>query len=129
MYGWVLAATVAAGIGASGSPAWAVGPPGMVTGNLFYNEYVPPDPYWGLGAQLYVSPRPTPPYVGHTFITYQPLMPQEFLYPHHRVYYRENPGVGVTKTKVSWGRCMIDPVPYAWGVNYHDRPSLFLLGK
>lgn len=54
--------------------------------DLFYNYYVP-----GNGvppAQLYVSPRPTPPLVGHTYVTYQPFYPHEWLYPHHRVYYR-----------------------------------------
>ena len=46
--------------------------------DLFYNYYVPPTGYAGVGAQLYPSPRPTPPLVGHTYITYQPLMPHEF---------------------------------------------------
>ena len=54
-------------------------------GDLFYNYYVPPAGYAGVGVQLYPSPRPTPPLVGHTYVTYQPLMPHEFLYPHHRV--------------------------------------------
>ena len=41
--------------------------------------------------------------VGHTYITYQPLMPHEFLYRHHRCYYRDNgPYAGVTKTWVCW---------------------------
>ncbi len=70
--------------------------------DLFYNFYVPPCDYHGAGAQLYVSPRPAPPLVGHTYITYQPLMPHEFLYKHHRTYYRYHPGSGVTKTKVRW---------------------------
>ena len=51
---------------------------------------------------MYPSPRPTPPQVGHTYVTYQPLMPQEFLYEHHRVYWRYNPGAGVTQTCVCW---------------------------
>jgi len=55
--------------------------------DVFYNYYVPPVPagsYPGLGAQLYVSPRPVPPRVGHTWYTYPPFMPHEFLYKHHR---------------------------------------------
>ena len=40
--------------------------------------------------RCYVSPRPTPPSVGHTYITYQPLLPQEFLYHHHRKYYKHH---------------------------------------
>lgn len=69
--------------------------------DLFYNYYVPPCGD-GVGAQLYVSPQPVPPHVGHTYITYQPLMPHEFLYKHHRTYFRYHPGSGVTKTKVHW---------------------------
>ena len=40
--------------------------------DLFYNYYAWPS-CTGLGAELYVSPRPVPPYVGQTYITYQPL--------------------------------------------------------
>jgi hypothetical protein len=69
--------------------------------DLFYNYYAPPCGD-GVGAQLYVSPRPVPQHVGHTYITYQPLMPHEFLYKHHRTYFRYHPGSGVTKTKVHW---------------------------
>ncbi len=77
--------------------------------DLFYNYYVPPvgcttcGSQGAVGAELYVSPRPTPPLVGHTYITYQPLMPHEFLYYHHRSYYRDNgPYAGVTRTYVWW---------------------------
>jgi hypothetical protein len=74
--------------------------------DLFYNYYVPPmacGGYGAMGAEMYLSPRPTPPLVGHTYITYQPLMPAEFLYRHHRCYYRDNgPYAGVTKTWVCW---------------------------
>ena len=54
-------------------------------GDMFYNYYVGPP---GVPAQLYLCPRPTPPLVGHTWITYQPLMPHEFMYKHKRSYYR-----------------------------------------
>jgi hypothetical protein len=74
--------------------------------DLFYNYYVAPVPcnsFGAAGAQLYISPRPTPPLVGHTYITYQPLMPHEFLYKHHRTYVRDNgPYAGLTKTHVCW---------------------------
>ena len=69
--------------------------------DLFYNYYVGPGP-GSVGAQMYPCPRPTPPRVGHTYVTYQPLMPHEFLYRHHRCYYRRNPGAGWTKTMVWW---------------------------
>ena len=43
------------------------------TPDVFYNFYASPVAAGnapGLGAQLYVSPRPVPPRVGHTWITY-----------------------------------------------------------
>ncbi len=66
------------------------------------NYYVLPGPSGGVAAQLYVCPRPTPPLVGHTYVTYQALAPHEFLYQHRRVYYTYNPGAGLTRTRVSW---------------------------
>lgn len=76
--------------------------------NLFYNYYVPPVGCGGVGAQLYLSPRPTPPLVGHTYVTYQPLMPHEFLYEHQRKYLRRNPGSGWTVTSVEWRHDWLD---------------------
>jgi hypothetical protein len=70
--------------------------------DLFYNYYVPGGPCGGVPAQLYLSPRPTPPLVGHTYITYQPLMPHEFLYRHARTYYRQNENGKWTRTQVIW---------------------------
>ena len=70
--------------------------------DLFYNHYVPPV-CGGVGAQLYVAPLPVPPVVGHTYYTYQPLMPHEMLYQHHRAYHRYyNGGRGLTRTSVIW---------------------------
>lgn len=71
--------------------------------DLFYNYYVGPAPMaGGVAAGMYPAPLPTPPLVGHTYITYQPLMPQEFLYQHHRSYHRHHPGRGWVSTKVHW---------------------------
>jgi hypothetical protein len=71
--------------------------------DLFYNYYVGPSVYGGQPAQLYISPRPTPPFVGHTYITYQPLLPHEFLYKHYRWYARFNVSdCGANHTKVCW---------------------------
>jgi hypothetical protein len=70
--------------------------------DLFYNYYAWPS-CTGWGAQLYVSPLPVPPHVGHTYITYQPLMPHEFMYHHHRTYHRYyNGGQGLTRTSVRY---------------------------
>ncbi len=76
--------------------------------DLFTNYYVPPGGYGGAGAELYLSPRPTPPLVGHTYVTYQPLMPHEFLYPHYRHYVRHHPCNGRTRTTVVWTRDWFD---------------------
>jgi len=70
--------------------------------DLFYNYYAWPS-CTGLGAELYISPRPVPPLVGHTYITYQPLMPHEFMYHHKRTYHRYyNGGQGLNRTHVSY---------------------------
>jgi hypothetical protein len=74
------------------------------SGDLFYNYYVPPVGPESVGAELYVSPRPTPPMVGHTYITYQPLMPQEFLYKHSRHYTTVHDDGSKTHTSVHWNR-------------------------
>lgn len=79
--------------------AHAVGP-AQVPG-LFQNYYYPPY-CGGVGAQLYPSPRPVPPHVGWTYITYQGLMPHEFLYQHHRNYWTPQPGGGWTRTSITW---------------------------
>ena len=54
-----------------------------------------PDGYPGVGAQLYVAPRPVPPRVGHTWYTYPPFMPHEFLYKHRRHYVRPAGAMGM----------------------------------
>jgi hypothetical protein len=72
------------------------------SGDMFYNYYVPSAGEQSVGAQLYLSPRPTPPLVGHTYITYQPLMPHEYLYKHHRVYWTKHNDAPPTRTSVRW---------------------------
>ena len=98
---------------AAGSVAWlldagsaqearAQSQTGYVTSqyDLFYNYYVGAV---GQPAQLYVSPRPVPPFVGHTYTTYQPLLPQEFLYKHRRTYRRHiSSALPINTTHVRW---------------------------
>jgi hypothetical protein len=79
-----------------------------------YNYYVAPSGVC-LGSSLYPCPRPTPPYVGHTYITYQALNPQEFLYPHHRAYYTHHPS-GTTRTCVAWTRGFHPLASAMWGL-------------
>ena len=74
--------------------------------DVFYNFYVPPvnaENYPGAGTQLYVSPRPVPPRMGHTWNTYPPLMPHVFLYKHKRRYIRPAGATGFqTNVRAYW---------------------------
>src|SRR5208282_1912722 len=67
------------------------------------NYYAMPTGPEGLTAALYPSPRPTPPLVGETYITYGPLSPHEFLYLHHQCYKSHNDACQVTRTSVTYG--------------------------
>ena len=69
--------------------------------DLFANYYGGPQPC-GRAASMYVSPLPIPPHVGHTYTTYQPLMPHEYLYGHTRSHYSHVPGAGWTRAKVRY---------------------------
>jgi hypothetical protein len=69
--------------------------------DLFYNFYEGPDPS-GTAAAMYISPRPVPAHVGHTYTTYQPLMPHEYLYRHTRSHYAHVPGAGWSRAKVRY---------------------------
>ena len=69
--------------------------------DLFYNYYVG-NPTCGIPAQLYLCPQPTPALVGHTYYTYQPLLPHEMMYRHDRTYFRIHPDGTAVKTKVRW---------------------------
>ncbi len=90
-------------LGTSGEALAQAPNPFQNSPGLFYNFYVPPVcPPTDVGAELYPCPRPVPPSVGHTYITYEPLMPHEFLYRHSRSYWRYNPGAGWTRARVSW---------------------------
>ena len=53
--------------------------------NLFYNYYTQGPNQ--VNAQMYLAPRPVPAYVGHSYYTYQPLLPHEHMYSHVRNYY------------------------------------------
>ena len=73
--------------------------------DLFYNYYAQPGPFYNTAGAMYVSPLPVPPSVGHTYVTYQPFMPHEYLYQHNRSYYTYNQGDGWTRTNVRYGTC------------------------
>jgi hypothetical protein len=67
--------------------------------DLFYNYYT----QGGVNqtnAQMYLSPGPIPPNVGHTFYTYQPFYPHELMYSHKNRFhnYYDN-GRGINRTR------------------------------
>lgn len=69
--------------------------------DVFYNFYQPGN--GGVPAVAFPAPYPTPPRVGHQYTTYQPFMPNEWLYQHHRTYYQPyNMGMGLNRTSVTW---------------------------
>ncbi len=70
--------------------------------DLFANYQVGPHPC-STTAQMYISPQPVPPHVGHTYTTYQPFMPHEYLHKHRRSHYAHAPGAGWTRTTVRYG--------------------------
>ncbi len=93
-----------------GAPGWASPEP---------NYYAMPTGPEGLTAALYPCPRPTPPLIGETYITYEPLAPQEFLYLHHRCYKTCNCGQ-VTRTSVTYGHhAMFPPLLTNGGPGLH----------
>ena len=94
-----------AGAAGYGGAAGAVAPRPPL--KLFYNYYVGPP---GVPAQLYPMPRPTPEFVGQVWITYPPLMPHEFLYHHHRRYYRYTPG-GYSSASVRYSSGIMGFIP------------------
>jgi hypothetical protein len=83
-----------AGSGVAASGARTYGHP-----HLFYNYYT--QGYSNaVNAQMYVSPLPVPPHVGHTFMTYQPLQPEHYLYQHKDRYHNHyDGGRGLNRTR------------------------------
>jgi hypothetical protein len=118
-----MAGAVALGCGLLGDAVGVqAGDQKHVAPDLFYNYYVPPGGCGAPGAQLYVSPLPTPPYVGHTYITYQPLLPHEFLYEHHRTYHTEHPNGTWTTTHVNWCHSFLLPNRFITAADHHEWP-------
>ncbi len=92
------------GLGGGGSRVGDVGniERGYGQPDLFYNYYT-----GGMAnranAQMYLSPVPVPPNVGHTFFTYQPFYPEEMLYWHKNKFhnYYDN-GRGMNRTRATY---------------------------
>jgi hypothetical protein len=70
--------------------------------DLFYNFYTQGAANRA-NAQMYLSPIPIPPNVGHTFYTYQPFYPHHMLYPHqNRFHNHYDCGRGMNRTRASY---------------------------
>jgi hypothetical protein len=93
--------------------------------DLFYNYYAQPGPFNGAAAGIYPAPRPVPPRVGWTWVTYQPLMPHEFLHAHQRSYYTYNPGAGWTRTNVRYGTFGLRQAHWAADMHYPRSLSIW----
>ena len=70
--------------------------------DLFYNYYTN-----GMAnranAQMYMSPLPVPPNVGHTFFTYQPFYPEEMLYwDKNKFHNNYDNGRGMNRTRATY---------------------------
>jgi hypothetical protein len=99
--------------------------------NFLYNYYTQPGASQ-VTAGMYPAPNWAPANVGHTYYTYQPLMPHEHMYEHTRNYYQYygSPsgfysdncghaypgGYGLNKTSVVWqnGASHVGPSPFSW---------------
>jgi hypothetical protein len=54
-------------------------------------------------AAAYISPVGVPGWVGHTYITYEPLYPHEFMYHHkHRYHSYYDNGAGLNRTSAHY---------------------------
>ena len=74
-------------------------PRGYGRPDLFFNYYTQGNCNQAK-AQMYLSPVPVPPNVGHTFYTYQPFYPHEMLYWHKdRFHHYYDNGRGMNRTK------------------------------
>jgi hypothetical protein len=109
----VSAASVSAQFGEGNSP-----------NNLFSQYYTQPSPSLTTAA-MYNAPHWVPSHVGHTYYTYQPLMPHEMMYQHSRNYYNYYNTGGyygspnaLNKTQVRWqsGSNHMGPLPFTGNI-------------
>jgi hypothetical protein len=82
------------------------GPPGWTSPEPNYYASLPGEE--GLSQAMYPCPRPTPPLVGQTYITYPPFAPQQFMYVHWTGY-GTLCGSGLCCGRACGGACGGDP--------------------
>jgi hypothetical protein len=118
----ILVAVVAvAAIAIVASPAMAQFGNGNSANNLFSQYSTQPGASL-TQAGMYPAPHAVPEHVGHSYYTYQPLMPHEMMYQHSRNYYNYYNTGGyyggndaLNKTQVRWqsGSNHMGPLPFS----------------
>lgn len=102
------------------TPAMAQIGPGNLPNNLF-SQYTTAPGASQTTAGMYPAPHWVPHNVGHSYYTYQPLMPHEMMYQHQRNYYNYSydnayygGGASLNKTSVVWqaGANHYAPLPF-----------------
>ena len=105
----LVAAAVVSVISLAAAPALAQFGTGNSANNLFSQYHTQPGASM-VQAGMYPAPHYVPANVGHTYYTYQPLMPHEMMYQHSRNYYNYYNTGGfygcgndsLNKTQVRW---------------------------
>ena len=105
----LMAAAVVAFMSFAASPVSAQFGTGNSANNLFSQYYTQPGAS-AVQAGMYPAPHYVPENVGHSYDTYQPLMPHEMMYQHSRNYYNYYNTGGyygggydsLNKTQVRW---------------------------
>lgn len=90
--------------------------------DLFANYYEGPNAC-DVPVAMYPSPRPVPMHVGHTYTTYQPFMPHEYLYRHTRTHYAYQCGSGWSRAKIRY-RTHGLWADHWWWIVKGERPKL-----
>jgi hypothetical protein len=128
-------AVIVAVVAVSSLPVAAQFGEGNSPNNLFAQYYTQPGASL-VEAEMYNAPHWVPYHVGHSYYTYQPLMPHEMMYQHSRNYYNYYNTGGyygapnaLNKTTVRWqsGTNHMGPLPFSghlmqsakWNWNKH----------
>lgn len=120
---FLLATAVIAVLSVSGAPVSAQFGEGNSPNNLFSQYSTQPGASM-TQAGMYPAPHYVPQNVGHSYNTYQPLMPHEMMYQHSRNYYNYYNTGGyyggydaLNKTQVRWqsGTNHMGPLPFSGG--------------
>ncbi len=68
-----------------------------------FDNYFTQGPINQAQAGMYISPVGVPGWVGHTYITYEPFQPHEFMYHHrHRYHSYYDSGAGLNRTMATY---------------------------